>query len=875
MGESVLPTLALQGPLPTVDLRDPGSVPPAPSDQPRANTGTRYDLLGEIARGGMGAVIRGRDNDLGRDLAVKVLLEQHRDRPDLLHRFIEEAQIGGQLQHPGVVPVYELGTFPDRRPYFTMKLVRGRTLSALLAERESLSSDLPRFLAVFEQVCQTMAYAHTRGVIHRDLKPANIMVGHFGEVQVMDWGLAKVLGRADTPIKPAPARPEGQVRTSRSNDTRFSELSEPGEAMGTPAYMAPEQAQGDTERLDERADVFGLGAVLCQILTSRPPYVGKNQAETTFKAARADLADAHARLDACAADPEVVEIARRCLAANRDDRPRDAGEVARALRAHRDGVQDRLKQAEIERVEAEARALGERKRRRLQAGLGLSVLALTVVGGLSLASWRQQQQARASRVALALNEVELLRNQAAESADDVASWEKAELAARRASLDLADADAPAAARLAALQREIGDAYQAARRDSVLLDELAEIRTSKEDLGLEGADHRYERAFQAAGADALRADADKAAAPIRSRPARVVVATAAGLDDWALVRSALGLKGSDWRKPLEVARRVDPDPFRNSLRAAVLEPDEQAGARALRALAADPKAAELPPASAVLLAQFLRSSGATEPAAGVLRLAVAAHPDDVWVNYVLASTLMDVRPARREEAVQYYTAARAVRPETAHELAHLLQAMGRPAEAAAVFQDLARRRPDNVRHLTCLGEHMIDHGKRAEGIEALRRAEQAARAGLKLRPDDTFLLNNLGNGLRIRGDLKGAEEVLRRLIRLKPDYALAHRNLGLTLNDLHDYQGAVAEGREAVRLDPKSAADYNGLGNALVEAGEVDQGIAALKKAIELLPEYAEAHTSLSYALDKKGQLAAALESARRAVALRPDLDIAR
>ena len=155
----------------------------------------RLELLEEIARGGMGAILRGRDADIGRDVAVKVLLEDHRGRPELARRFLEEAHIAGRLQHPGVAPVYALGRMPDGRPYFTMKLIKGRTLTALLAERKDSSSERPRFLAVFEQVCQTLAYAHARGVIHRDLKPSNVMVGAYGEVQVMDWGLAKVLPR--------------------------------------------------------------------------------------------------------------------------------------------------------------------------------------------------------------------------------------------------------------------------------------------------------------------------------------------------------------------------------------------------------------------------------------------------------------------------------------------------------------------------------------------------------------------------------------------------------------------------------------------------------------------------------------------------------
>src|SRR5262245_11562751 len=146
---------------------------------PAEVTGDRYQLQGEIARGGMGAVLRGRDIDLGRDLAVKVLLEKHVHRPEVARRFIEEAQIGGQLQHPGVVPVYDIGRFGDR-PFFTMKLVKGHTLAALLGERPSPSEDRPRFLAITLQVAQAMAYAHAKGVIHRDLKPSNVMVGGFG-----------------------------------------------------------------------------------------------------------------------------------------------------------------------------------------------------------------------------------------------------------------------------------------------------------------------------------------------------------------------------------------------------------------------------------------------------------------------------------------------------------------------------------------------------------------------------------------------------------------------------------------------------------------------------------------------------------------------
>src|SRR5688572_15552158 len=156
-----------------VVLREPGAAPAVPAVAP-PSTGRagRYELLGEIARGGMGLVLKGRDAELGRDVALKMLRVEHAANESVLQRFVEEAQIGGQLQHPGIVPVYELGRDEEGRHFFAMKLVKGRTLSALLQERPDLAADRRRFLTIFESTCQTIAYAHSRGVIHRDLKPA-------------------------------------------------------------------------------------------------------------------------------------------------------------------------------------------------------------------------------------------------------------------------------------------------------------------------------------------------------------------------------------------------------------------------------------------------------------------------------------------------------------------------------------------------------------------------------------------------------------------------------------------------------------------------------------------------------------------------------
>ncbi len=347
----------------------------------------------------MGAVLKGRDPDLGRDVALKVLRDDLRDDADMVRRFVEEAQIGGQLQHPGIVPIYELGTFADLRPFFAMKLVKGHTLAQLLEARDGPGEDRPRFLSIFEAMAQTVAYAHARGVIHRDLKPSNVMVGAFGEVQVMDWGLAKVLPRGGVSDDEGAGRDDRQetVIATASSGSDAPGLSRAGSVMGTPAYMAPEQARGEGDRVDERADVFALGSILCEVLTGDPAFLGRSSGEILRKAALGDLADATARLVACGADAELVAIAKDCLGREAEDRPRNAGGVAERVTAYLGGVQDRLRTAEVARAaesaraeeavhtaaEANERARVERRARRFQVGLAASLLALVTVGGLS------------------------------------------------------------------------------------------------------------------------------------------------------------------------------------------------------------------------------------------------------------------------------------------------------------------------------------------------------------------------------------------------------------------------------------------------------------------------------------------------------------
>ena len=238
-----------------------------------------YDNLGVLGIGGMGEVLRVRDPKLNRIIALKVIYAESLSKGLRYARFIEEAQVVAQLQHPNIVPVHEIGELDDGRLYFTMKEVKGLPFGAAIQEVHAASQNnrwqtaasgwnFRRLIDAFTKACQAMAYAHSKGVLHRDLKPANIMLGEYDEVLVVDWGIAKVLGYAHTEAEIE------FVETERVRLGIFSTMS--GQVAGTPAYMAPEQARGEIDQLDERTDIYALGAILYEILTGRPPYVGSS-----------------------------------------------------------------------------------------------------------------------------------------------------------------------------------------------------------------------------------------------------------------------------------------------------------------------------------------------------------------------------------------------------------------------------------------------------------------------------------------------------------------------------------------------------------------------------------------------------------------------
>ncbi len=689
-----------------------------------------YQMLGEIARGGMGVILKGHDTDLGRDVAMKVLDPELAKSPAVVQRFIEEAQIGGQLQHPGIVPVYELGLMADESPYFTMKLVKGRTLSALFQQRKTTGDDRGRLLAIFESVCQTVAYAHSKGVLHRDLKPANIMVGAFGEVQVVDWGLAKVLSRGGVADeKRAQDSLFTVIETVRSGPGSSGSDSLAGSVMGTPAYMAPEQAQGEVEKLDERADVFSLGAILCELLTGKPPYESIEGEPVIVQAAKAKLDPARARIEGCDADPTLVKLCLDCLTPSKNARPANADAVARGVHEYLTTIEARAKKAEVEAAEARIRAAEERRARRLTVALAGSVALAITLGSAGLWWANRERNARTAQMHAA---VETAQGEALRLGQAGKPAEALEAARRALALaETGEADEGTLQRAREFVATSQAAESAARREQDLVEKDRELRELLLQLRIDQIasignrqaeaelDQRFTDAFKKYGVDLEGSDLLPALERIRERDIAREVALA--LDDWSRVRRRVHGPRSEKTENLYVlAIDLDPDPQRTRMRAAISEGDLPT----MLDLGDAQNLHELDPGSIFVLSAALWDSGPQYHPA-VYRIydqAVQLYPGD-YVLQSIGGTIYQLA-GRFEASMACRTAALSLRPDNATarlRSADALYFLGRLTEAEGGYRALVAQHPEHAEAWYSFGLCMLQLGEYAEAMRCIERA----------------------------------------------------------------------------------------------------------------------------------------------------------
>ena len=903
-GQSVVEFIEKRtGESPRISLRDEDTVTsPGPLIDPRSKEkssipegrGT-YQLMGEIARGGMGVILKGHDTDLGRDVAVKVLDKRLAEREDVVQRFVEEAQIGGQLQHPGIVPVYELGLMADERPYFTMKLVKGRTLATLLTERETPSSNRRRLIDIFESICQTLAYAHSRGVIHRDLKPANIMVGAFGEVQVVDWGLAKVMTRGGTADEKRAREAHSSMtilETVRSDGSGSGSASMVGSILGTPAYMPPEQAAGLVDKLDERTDVFALGAILCEILTGLPPYVGDRN-DIIAAAAQADYDDAMERLDASDADPELIKLTKQCLMAAPAARPANAGAVAERIHGYISSLEERARAAQVEAAEARVRVKEEQKARKLTLALGGSIAAIAIVliGGWSFLEQERADQARLDAARAAeetLRASELSADVNAELAEASLleaseSWDQAILAGERAKA-LAEggaANANLTARvdgiLAGLRN--GRANKLAREQQALdtdklINELNDKREPDWAAVLDDNQYRtaqreaerIEATFLEHGIDLVDGTSEEAAELLMSRG--MGAETALILDNWIQQLRIAGDKEKRARL-LAVAHLIDPDPLRADLRAASARGELEV----LKWIAE--QGLELQPAGTIeLLGNTFHHFEQTELARSVYRIGADLYPENFGLQYRLGRMLLPDGISVGEvgdmaEGVACLSSALALRPESMivrFYLGRMLSKLDLHEQALSHYELLLARSPDDVRFQYHVAAEFNNTGNYEDAVpifeglvdlDAPRWLSAFSLAGLgqaqSMLGEDAAAMDNLERAIHdSRFQVPGWQEdlieiylkqqggdlgaAIDRVEQEFPTTPNVHNNVAWSLlmekPSSENFQYALRLAERAVELE-SAASNWNTLGVARYYLDDWEGAIPALLESIRL------------------------------------------
>jgi serine/threonine-protein kinase len=704
-----------------------------------------FRILREIGRGGMGIVYEAEQRSLNRRVALKVLPLAATMDPQHLQRFRNEAETVALLDHPHIVPVYEVGEQAGQI-YFSMKLVGGGSLAQQLGRFQADIRSAARLLAA---VARAVHHAHQRGILHRDLKPANILLDAEGQAHVTDFGLAR------------------RVEIDSS-------LTQSGALVGTPSYMAPEQASGQKGSITTATDVYGLGAVLYALLTGKPPFRGETVLDT-LEQVKGREPEPPSRSNR-RVDRDLETICLKCL--HKEPSRRYASALALAEDLDRFLAGEPIQARPLSRLVRLGR-WGRRHKALVAAAAALLVAVL--MGGATLWGRLQERAATERVVGEYLQRAELLQEQE--------RWSEMRQVLERAEERLAQGG------LDYLRQRV----RRLRDEADWVAELEEARLQYDGTSdLAGTDRAYAKAFAKRGLDLTMLTPEAAAHQIRRSAIRTRLVVA--LDHWAFVKEERATGTGE--RLLAVARLMDDNPWRQQLRDSKVRQDRAA----LERLARAEGVLAQPPDHLWLLGKALEARKGRVAAEQLLRQAHQHHPTDFWISFELGNILgasgeRRGQPERTMEGLGFYRVALALRPHSPRvytALGSLLLALGKLPDAVAAHHKAIELRPDYAGAYNNLGNVLREQGKLTEAVAALRKA-------IDLEPDLAEAYSNLAIALHRQKKLPEAVEACRKAIELKPDCADAHNNLGCALREQEKLPEAITAFRESIKLEP----DYPG------------------------------------------------------------------